>query len=513
VTDKLVRGGHVIFDPARLPAGGRLSHGAVVLDEGKVVAVDDYDVLKARHPDAEEIGSDDHVVMPGLINTHHHGTGLSMFQLGTGDDYLEPWLLDWFCTKPLDAYLDTLYACMKLIRSGVTTVLHAAYSRDWKLFEPETRASLAAYEAAGVRTAFALHTVDQNFFVYQDTDEFLASLPTKLSTRVRDVVAETAPPTADDFFTLFEQLHEEYSAHALIKIMICPVGPQWCSDGLLRKLRKTADEHETGLHLHCLETPYQREFGLQSYGKSTVEHLYELGILGPDVSLAHAIWFTDRDIDICAETGTSVCHNASSNLRLRSGIMPAPLMLEKGVNVSIGIDGMALNDDDDMLQELRLVSKIHRLPQGFQRPRPLTSAEIFKMATVNGAQSTTIGPRIGTLVPGSEADIVLIDYTRIAQPYLHSGTDVADAVLHRGKGSDVDTVLVGGEVILRDGEFPRLREDELLKELAAIAEAEPEPRVRRWMEAMSELRPHVDRFYQGWETPEYDPCYTVNSSI
>ena len=139
--------------------------------------------------------------------------------------------------------------------------------------------------------------------------------------------------------------------------------------------------------MHCLESPYQREFGFASYGKSTVEHLHELGMLGPDVSLGHAVWLKDRDMEICAETGTSVCHNASSNLRLRVGILPAARMLEKGVNVSIGMDGTTLNDDEDMLQELRLVSKLHRAPRGLEYTACPTPFDVLTMGTVNGVTS------------------------------------------------------------------------------------------------------------------------------
>ena len=140
-------------------------------------------------------------------------------------------------------------------------------------------------------------------------------------------------------------------------------------------------------------------------------------MLGPDVSLGHAVWLKDRDMEICAETGTSVCHNASSNLRLRVGILPAARMLEKGVNVSIGMDGTTLNDDEDMLQELRLVSKLHRAPRGLEYTACPTPFDVLTMGTVNGARSVTMESEIGKLEPGRKADVVLID-DAFARPYL-----------------------------------------------------------------------------------------------
>ena len=140
--EKLVRGGFVVTDASKLPDGGLIEQGAVAVDGDRVAAVGGYDELKGRYPQAEEIGSDRHVVIPGLVNTHHHGWGLTSLQLGFIDGYLEAWIPDIWQMKVVDAYLDTLWADMRNIRSGVTTLLHAAYGRDWSNYEGETRAKL-----------------------------------------------------------------------------------------------------------------------------------------------------------------------------------------------------------------------------------------------------------------------------------------------------------------------------------------------------------------------------------
>ena len=508
---KLIRGGHVITDPERLPSGGLIEHGAVAVEGDSVVAVGTYDELKGRFPGAEEIGSERHVVIPGLINTHHHGWGLTPFQFGLLDDSLEPWIMDIWALPAVDAYLDCLWSDMRNIRSGVTTLLHASYGRNFGGYEVEARAKLRAHADSGIRVAFALHVLDQNLFVYEDNDRFLARLPDEVAGRMRDVLAELAPAGTEDFFSLLGALHGEYAGHDRIKIMACPIAPQWVSDPLLRRVRDVTTEYGMGIHLHCLESPYQREVGLASYGKSTVEHLEGLGLLGSDVSLGHGVWMTERDMDICAQTGASVCHNASSNLRLRVGIMAAARMLEKGVNVSIGMDGTTLNDDEDMLQEMRLVHKLGALPRGLEYAACPTSFDVLRMATVNGARSTTFGPSIGSLAPGKKADIVLIDGEPMRAPYLGAAVHVVDAVLHRARGMDVDTVLVGGEVVLRDKEFTKLDHASILAELCRSADLPPEPVTQRWMQATRDIRPHVAAFYKRWETPAYEPCYTVNS--
>jgi 5-methylthioadenosine/S-adenosylhomocysteine deaminase len=509
--EKLIRGGHVVTDASKLPRGGLIENGAVAVEGDQIADIGAYEEVKAKYPHAEEIGSDRHVVIPGLVNTHHHGWGLTSFQLGFGDDYLEAWIPDIWQLRIVDAYLDTLWADLRNIRSGVTTLLHAAYGRDWSNYVGETRAKLRAHEDSGIRAAYAVHVLNQNIFVYQRDEDFLVTLPGDLADRIRSILTEMKLASTADFFGLVESVLSDYRRHPRIKIMMCPVAPQWCSDDLLRQIRQSANDWNLGIHLHCLESPYQREFGRRSYGKSTVEHLHGMGFLGPDVSFGHAVWLTDRDMDICAETGTSVCHNASSNLRLRVGILPAARMLEKGVNVSIGMDGTTLNDDEDMLQELRLVAKLHRLPRGLEYTSCPTSSDVLTMGTANGGRSLAMEEEIGKLESGYKADIVLIDSEGFTKPYLNPRVDIVDAVLYRARGMDVDTVLVDGDVVLRDGQFVNLDENEILRQLVASAEEEPSALHRRWSGVLEELKPHVVRFYAGWETPAYEPCYTVNS--
>jgi 5-methylthioadenosine/S-adenosylhomocysteine deaminase len=509
--EKLVRGGYVVTDASKLPDGGAIENGAIVVEGDRVAATGAYGNLKAKYPHAEEIGSDRHVVIPGLVNTHHHGWGLTSFQLGFTDDYLEAWIPDIWQLRIVDAYLDTLWADMRNLRSGVTTLLHAAYGRDWSNYAGETKAKLRAHADSGIRAAYAVHVLNQNTFVYQRDEDFLASLPGNLGDRIGAILAEMNLPSTDDFFALVESVLGDYRDHPRVKIMMCPVAPQWCSDDLLQRIREAANEWSLAIHLHCLESPYQREFGLQTYGKSTVEHLHGMGFLGPDVSFGHAVWLTERDMDICAATGTSVCHNASSNLRLRVGILPAVRMLEKGVNVSIGMDGTTLNDDEDMLQELRLVAKLHRLPRGLEYTPCPTSSDVLAMGTANGGRSLAMEQEIGKLEPGYKADIALLDTEGFTKPYLDPRVDVVDAVLYRARGMDVDTVLVDGEVVLRDKAFVKLDENDILRQLVASAEEEPSALQKRWSAVLQELKPHVVRFYSSWETPAQEPCYTVNS--
>ena len=294
--------------------------------------------------------------------------------------------------------------------------------------------------------------------------------------------------------------------------MICPIAPQWCSDKLLGRIRLVADELGVLIHLHCLESPYQREYARRAYGKRTLRHLHDLGFLDHKVSLGHAVWLSDEEMDICAETGVSVCHNASSNLRLRVGIMPLGRLLEKGVNVSIGMDGTTLNDDEDMLQELRLIAKLQRLPRALPPEPPPGSLEILRMATANGAKTLGMQTEIGVLRPGYRADIVLLDMARLSRPYLHPDTDPLDAVLYRASGIDIDSVLIDGEFVLREGRFIHVDVDEIASRLAAAAALAPPEFHTRWSTVLEDLRPFVASFWDDWQAAPVDPYYLVNSS-
>ena len=197
-----------------------------------------------------------------------------------------------------------------------------------------------------------------------------------------------------------------------------------------------------------------------------MQHLHDLGFLGPEVTCGHSVWATEEDLGLMAATGANICHNASSNLRLQSGIAPMGRILAAGIKVAIGSDEAGLNDDKDLFQEMRLVLKLHRVP-GMDLEPP-TSCQVLEMATVNGAYASWFGDRIGTLEPGKRADLVLLDLRNIEEPYLDPEVPLVEALVHRGRGVDVDTVLVDGEVVLRDGQLTRVDKEALFREIKEV---------------------------------------------
>jgi 5-methylthioadenosine/S-adenosylhomocysteine deaminase len=509
---KLVHGEMVLADPLRGKAGS-IRDGAVLVEGRTIREVGTFEDLASRYPKAERIGSTGHVVIPGLVNAHHHGQGLTTLQQGVPDDYLERWLPALMSRiKAFDVYLDTLYANLRLLRSGVTTVIHSGYVRDPRDTTAELRDSIRAYVDAGLRVAFAIPARDRNHFAYLPDEEFLGTIPPSLAAELGSVLHQFRPPPDDEFFRLLDRLSSEFRGEGHVRILGGPSGPHSCSPELLQGIRRAIDRLGTGIHMHCLETAYQREFALGSEGRSWIEHLHLLGVLGSDVSLAHGVWLTDRDMEIVAASGATICHNASSNLRLGSGILPLPRLLEQGVRVAIGIDGMGINDDDDMLQELRLVSILHRLPQGLGYVESPSSVDVLRMALAGGSAASTFGASIGALEAGRHADIVLLRSEAFSRPYVDEDAHPLDAMVARARAADVDTVLVDGEVLVRDGNLVKHDMGAVQAALVDSAQREFDPLMNRFRSTLGQLAPIITAFYERWSSAgPYESLYRPNS--
>ena len=508
MTTTLIRGKHVVSRITGPSSAEIISNGAVVQRDGEIIEVGDYTNLRAKYEVDEEIGSSNQLVLPGLINAHHH-VGLTPFQLGAFDAPLETWIISRWALRDVDPYLDTLYCAIQMIESGITTVMHnhmaARLPADVGLFDAASQI-VDAYEDSGMRVAFSLSHRDQNHLVYEDDERFLTTLPSELASGVRDYL-NARPITLEDYLTANAELLDKKQSDRT-NIFISPHNVHWCSDEMLMAMSDFARRNNTGIHIHLQETIYQKMYGGRHWSKTPLGHLLDLGFLGPEVSCAHGVWLTESDVDILAETGTAICHNPRSNLRLKSGVAPLNRLMEKNVTVAIGIDEAGINDDNDILQEMRLAQKIHREP-GVSSRSP-TSHQICELNTVNGSKVTFFEYQIGTLEPGKRADIVLLNMDRIEEPYLHPDTDIVDALMFRGKGLDVDTVIVNGEVLLRNKVFVRLdKADVTARFKETLARPLSEREISRG--ALSrQLMPHIDEWFAGWPLDSGNAHYTYN---
>lgn len=486
---------------------------AVLVEDGEVRAVDGFDALTAAHPHATVIGDGRHVVLPGFINAHHH-IGLTPVQLGSPDMPLELWFVTRLVCRRVDLYLDTLYSAFEMIASGVTTVQHL---HGWIPGGPAAVTDAAeevirAYRDIGMRASYSVGTRDQNFLVYGDNDAFLATLPEDLRTPLSQHF-DRLRMTLDQEAEVFETLHGRWGNDERIRIQLAPANLHWCSDAALERLSDLSERHDIPMHMHLLETAYQRAYAERRCDGSAVDHLDRLGMLGPRLTLGHGVWLTEADVDKVAESGTHICHNCGSNFRLRSGIGALNAWEARGVNTALGIDEAGLNDDRDMLQEMRLALRAHRTPGHDEADVP-TVPQILRMATSGGAATTPFAGRIGVLEPGRAADLVMIDADRVSWPYLDPAMPLIDAVVQRAKTDAVDLVMIAGETVYQEGRFTRVDRAAALQALhddlqRALTDDEV---VRRGL--ATALLPHVRKFYEGWIDPStFDPFYRQNARL
>ena len=406
-----------------------LSDGAVLSSDGVIEAVGSLSELKRLAPEAKVENYPNHIMLPGFVNSHHH-VGLTPLQVGTPDLALEMWLAYRSFERRVDYYLDTLYSAFEMLASGTTTVAHVNgwLPGDLATAHRGSTMILDAYRKIGMRASFSIMARDQNRLVYEDDEQFCARLPSELGRKLSERLRSQSTPISESI-QLFEQLTRENEGQSLTRIQLAPANLHWCSDDALLALEEKSRSANVPMHMHLLETIYQKEYGRRrSNGKTAVRHLYDLGILSPRMTLGHGVWLSEEDIEIAAQTGTCICHNCSSNFRLRSGVAPLNIFEARGVTTAIGLDEAGINDDRDMLQEIRLKLRAHRTP-GMDEDDVPTVPQVVRMATEVGAKTTAFGDRIGRLEKSRYFDAVLIDWNEATFPYQDASIIVLIAIV------------------------------------------------------------------------------------
>jgi cytosine/adenosine deaminase-related metal-dependent hydrolase len=491
----------------RLGAGGVVEDGAVYVAGKDIVEVGRFKDLKAVYPTATVLGSSRYWVMPGFVNAHQHGKGLTVYQLGGKDDCFE---ISRFSPEPqasVEPYIDTLYGCSRMIEAGITTCIHYNSSRGPSFYETDMLDRLRAYQDSGMRVSFGLDIRDRNHLVYGE-DSFIQSLPSPLREQVAAKFAISRTVDAGAYFPLVKKLADSIAQNGQerIRLFLTPAGPQWCSGDLLHAIQRESNERDLGIQIHVSETKYQRAFFARAYNKSAVEWLNELDFLSPRVSIAHGVWLNQNDLGILAAKGCGIVHNPSSNLRLRSGIAPLPLFYRAGIPLALGLDSSTLNDDSDMMQEIRLAANLQRIPGASAGLVPLEA--IFRMATVDGMNLLRWSDIAGTLESGKQADLILLDSREFALPYLAPHQSPIETLVYRGKSAAVDTVLVGGEILYQGKKHRRINTKALHKQLRQ--DITP-PSQKRADGPEIELMPYLRALFDSWDQDQTAPYHRFNS--
>ncbi|MFQ5849993.1 MAG: amidohydrolase family protein [Candidatus Binatia bacterium] len=395
------------------------------------------------------------IALPGLINAHCHSPANLHRGLLPGRP-LEIWRAYWRATlrvmRAEDFYASALLGAVEMLKSGTTTVLDHFFGNQAVPFMGAGEA-IRAMRDLGLRHVVALTLSDKR---YEET----VPLGDHSGASSLEVQRMTQSETQDcrAWLEACEAFIAEY--HDPDRLTTCGPGPsavQRCTDELLIGAAELARQRHLPIHIHLAETFTQKLMGPRLYGTSLLRHLESIGVLGPNLSLAHTIWIDREDMEPIVQSGATPVHNPASNLRLGSGLAPIPQLLSSGAHVALGTDGAASNDGQNMFDAVRLVSLIHN-PTVSDYRTWVTPVQALRMATREGARA--FGLPSGILAPDRLADVVLL---RRDTPSFTPLNNVFYQLALCENGNSVDTVLVDGEVVVEGGHVTRRREEEALE--------------------------------------------------
>jgi 5-methylthioadenosine/S-adenosylhomocysteine deaminase len=407
--------------------------GAVAILKDTIVAVGPRADIAGRYRGRTVIEAAGHVVMPGLVNAHTHAA-MTCFR-GIADDLeLMEWLNQYIFpaeAKNVDpelVYWGGLLACIEMIRSGTTTFC------DMYIFEDETA---KAASLAGMRCLLG---------------EVLFDFPSPNF------------KTPNEGLSYTKDLIEKWAGDPLVRISVKPHALYTCSEDLLKKSRALAERYRVPLSLHLLETKSERDGLQEKLGRSPVRYLRDIGLLNENVVAFHCVWLTPEDIEMFARAGAKAVHNPESNMKLASGVAPVPDMQAAGITVALGTDGCASNNNLDMFQEMDTAAKLHK---AFRLdPTVMSAGTVLNMATRDGARALGMGEEVGSLRPGMKADVITVDFN---SPHLTPVYSEHSHLVYCAAGSDVDTVVINGRIVMKDRKLLTVDEAEVMERVNRIA--------------------------------------------
>jgi guanine deaminase len=451
----------------------------------------------AAPPGAVTIDAHDRLLMPGLVNAHTHGHG--GLARGLVGDRVPLELLLTLASgvnghRTLeDKHLSAQLSAVELIRRGCT-----AFFDMYAEFPAPTveglHAAARAYREVGIRAVIAPMMADRTF--YQALPGLMEALPEPAR---RQVQALAAAPWPASIAACRDLLKSWPFDRDQIRPALGPTIPLHCSDEFLVACRDLAREHDVAVQMHLAESKTQAVLGPVKYGGRTLAaHLGALGLLGPRFSGAHGVWLTRDDVRRLADAGASVAHNPMSNLRLGNGIAPVRMMLEAGLRVGVGTDSASSADAQNMFECARLAAYLSRVRTP-DYTRWITVEEALTMAT-EGSAGVLGMERIGRLAPGFKADVLFID---LGHPGYLPLNDVAVQIVMGESGAAVESVMVGGRMVLERGRLLTVDEARLRAQ-AEAARARLAAANADALAAARALHPHVGAFCVAMASRPWD---------
>ncbi|MGQ9630985.1 MAG: 5'-deoxyadenosine deaminase [bacterium] len=423
----LVKGGTIVT----MDRDRRILKGDLLIEGNSIAGVGTF-----RKWASTEIDAADKVVLPGFVQTHVH-LCQTLFR-GAADD-LE--LLDWlrFRIWPLEGahdeesvYWSAQLGIAELIRGGTTTVADMGTARH-------TESIARALEESGIRAVFGKAMMDSD-----------------------DDVPPTLLEKTEDSLALSLELLKKWHGrgNGRLQYAFAPRFVLSCTEELLKEVGELAKKYGVGIHSHASENRKEAELMERKRGARNILYFDELGLTGPSLRLAHCIWLNPQEMDVLARTGTKVLHCPSANLKLASGAAKVPEMIARGIDVSLGADGAACNNNLDMFVEMRLCALIQKPTYG---PTSMRAGTVLEMATLGGAKALGLEGAIGSIEEGKRADVIVIDLNSLHnQPSW--GSDVISRLVYSARAGDVETVIVDGNILMRDRVLTHIDEERLIQE-------------------------------------------------
>ncbi len=398
------------------------------------------------------IDCSDCVVVPGFVNTHHHfyqtlTRNIPAVQNAKLFDWLVYLYEVWKNFDEEAVLYSSMVAIGELLKTGCTctTDHHYLYPRGFK--GDLMGLQFEAAETLGIRFSPCRGSM---------------SLSRKDGGLPPDSVVQKDEEILTDSRRVIEKYHDS-SDFSMKKILLAPCSPFSVTRDLMIETARLARSYKVSLHTHLAETGDEDDYCLRTYKKRPLSLMMDWGFVGEDVSFAHGIFFNDDELKILAETGTSICHCPTSNMRLGSGIARVKEMLKLRINVSLGVDGSASNDSSDFLGEMRHALLLQRVKYGADA---LTAGEVFSMATVNGARVLNFN-RIGRIEQAWAADLAIFNINKLE--YAGAMADPPGALLFTGINHQTEYTIVNGRIVVDRGRLTGCDEDELIVKANDIA--------------------------------------------
>ncbi len=416
------------------PDGAVLENHAVAIRDGRVLAVLPSDEATARYAPERQVDLPRHVLMPGLINAHTHAA-MNLMR-GLADDLpLMEWLQEhiWPAEQrhvsPEFVHDGVESACAEMLRSGVTTF------NDMYFF-PEVTARVA--NQVGMRASVGMIVIDFPSAYGEGPDDYL-----------------------DKGLAMRDQWRDS----PLISTVFAPHAPYTVGEAALKRIAMLADELDVPVHMHVHETAFEVEQSVEQTGKRPLQRLQEAGLIGPGFMAVHMTQLTGDEIAAVAQANTSVIHCPESNLKLASGFCPVQALWDAGVNVALGTDGSASNNDLDMLGEMRTAALLAKGVAGNAAALPAAAA--LRMATLNGARALGLDDITGSIVPGKFADLAAVDLSGLDSEPVY---DPLSHLVYSGNRLQVTDTWVAGRQLLRDRQLTTINRDTVLGKVRAWRE-------------------------------------------